>query len=438
MLNGRAMEHTHIRIEDMSQHVGATVTLRGWIYNKRCSGKIAFLQLRDGSGFTQAICTPSDVNEADWEKTKEATLETSAICTGIVAKHPKKEEYELQLKELTLVQVADEYPIGKKEHGPDFLLDHRHLWLRSKRQWAIQRIRDTIIRTTYNHLHSEGFTKIDSPILTPSACEGTTTLFEVPYFDMGNAYLTQSGQLYLEAAIAAHGKVYDFGPVFRAEKSKTRRHLTEFWMMDAEMAFADHEENMEIQEKLINAIVAAVLEDNQQELACLERDVSKLECVTAPFPRITHAEAIERLHAVGSSIDPMSDLGAEDETIISESFDKPVFIEKYPAKVKAFYMKRDPDDDSRALCSDLIAPEGYGEIIGGSQREEDHDELVKRINAHELNIADFQWYLDIRKYGGCPHSGFGYGLERIVGWICGTSHVRETIPFPRMIHRNTP
>lgn len=427
-----------IRIATMADHVGATVTLRGWVYNFRSSGKIAFLQLRDGSGFSQVVCTPQDVPAAAWEQVGRLTLESSVICTGIVAKHPKREEYELHGRDLSVVQFSQEYPIGKKEHGPDFLLDLRHLWLRSPRQWAIQRIRDTVIRATYDFFHREGFIKIDSPVLTPAACEGTTTLFAVPYFDMGHAYLTQSGQLYLEAAIAAHGRVFDFGPVFRAEKSKTRRHLTEFWMMDAEMAFCEHAENLQIQEHLITAMVQAVLRDNRGELAILERNAGPLEQVQPPFPRITHAEAVARLREQGSAITAGSDLGAEDETLLAQDYDRPVFVEKYPAAIKAFYMKRDPDNPALALCADLIAPEGFGEIIGGSQREDDHDTLLARIREHKLPEDAFGWYLDLRKYGSVPHSGFGYGLERIVAWLSGTHHVRETIPFPRLINRLTP
>ncbi|MBI2342778.1 MAG: asparagine--tRNA ligase [Deltaproteobacteria bacterium] len=427
-----------IAIRALPHHVGEIVTLRGWVYNIRTSGKIAFLQLRDGSGFTQIIMTPKDVGEACWALIDTLTLESAIICTGTVAQHPKREEYELHGHDVTLVHRADEYPIGKKEHGPDFLLDHRHLWLRSGRQWAIQRVRDTIIRATYDHLHREGFIKIDAPILTPAACEGTTTLFAVPYFDMGSAYLTQSGQLYLEAAIAAHGRVFDFGPVFRAEKSKTRRHLTEFWMMDAEAAFVEHDENLAIQERLICALVAAVLSENRTELHVLERDIAPLERVTPPFPRITHAEAVTILQGKGSTMTAESDLGGEDEALIMENYDRPLFIEKYPARIKAFYMKRAPETPALALCADLIAPEGFGEIVGGSQREDDYNTLLTRIREHQLPVEAFGWYLDLRRYGSVPHSGFGYGLERIVGWLCGVHHVRETIPFPRLLNRLTP
>ena len=427
-----------IFISDISKHLDKQVTIKGWVYNLRSSGKIAFLQIRDGSGFVQAIVSHPDVSEKIWEDTKRITLETSVIVTGTITKHPRQEVYELQLKDLNIVQISEEYPIGKKEHGPDFLLDLRHLWLRSRKQWAIQRVRNAIINATYEWMGKNGFIKIDSPILTPAACEGTSTLFEVEYFDLGKAYLSQSGQLYLEAAIMSHGRVFDFGPTFRAEKSKTRRHLTEFWMMDAEMAFVEHEGNLEIQEQLISHIVARCLEKNQEELKILERDTKPLEKIKPPFLRMTHAEAVQKLHSLGSDITADDDLGGDDETLLTEKLEKPVFIERYPAKVKAFYMKRDPKNPDLALCADLLAPEGYGEIIGGSQREDDHDTLVTRIKEQNLPIHAFEWYLDLRKYGSVPHSGFGYGLERITGWISGIRHIRETIPFPRLLNRLTP
>lgn len=429
-----------IRIADAKDHDGKEVTVQGWMYNKRGSGKIFFLQVRDGSGMIQGVVAEGEASDEVMKMAEKLTMESSVRVTGPISKHPKWEGvYEIQVKELEVIQMCnDEYPISKKEHGPDFLLDNRHLWLRSKKQWAIQRIRNTIINATYDYFAKEGFIKIDTPIFTPNACEGTTELFEVPYFDEGSAYLAQSGQLYLEAAIMSHGRVFDFGPVFRAEKSKTRRHLTEFWMMDAEMAFADHEENMKMQEGLMCHIVGKVLEKNLQELKILERDVEPLKKVKAPFIRKTHAEAVEELRGMGSDIEPNHDLGGDDETMLTEKYDKPIFVDRYPAEVKAFYMKRDPEDDSRALCSDLLAPEGYGEIIGGSQREDDYDVLLNRIKEHDLDLKAFQWYLDLRKYGSVPHSGFGYGLERITGWIAGVRHIRETIPFPRMISRLTP
>jgi len=334
--------------------------------------------------------------------------------------------------------VDGEYPIAKKEHGTDFLLENRHLWLRSKRQRAIQIVRNTIINGIYEYLNKEGFIKIDSPILTPNACEGTTTLFDVEYFDEGKAYLSQSGQLYLEAAIFSVGRCFDFGPVFRAEKSKTRRHLTEFWMMDAEAAFVEHEENMKIQEGLIVHVIKKALEENKKELADLERDVSALEKIEAPFIYKTHAEVVKELQEMGSDIKENDDLGGDDETILTNKYDKPIFVEKYPAEVKAFYMKRDPENENLALCADMLAPEGYGEVIGGSEREADYDVLLGRIKEHGLDEKEFSWYLDLRKYGSVPHSGFGIGLERLTGWICGTKHIRETIPFPRLINRIRP
>ncbi|KKT22683.1 MAG: Asparagine-tRNA ligase [Parcubacteria group bacterium GW2011_GWE1_43_8] len=422
---------------ELVKHEGQEVTLKGWVANLRSSGKIWFLEFRDGAGFVQVIVDAAEVDKDSLKTVEVLTIESSAIITGTVAKHPKKDEYEIKAKSVKLVAPSPEYPIGKKEHGPDFLLDNRHLWLRSSRQWAIQRIRNTIINTIYSHLNANGFIKIDAPILTPTSCEGTTTLFSIDYFGEP-AYLTQSGQLYIEAAIFSHGRVFDFGPVFRAEKSKTRRHLTEFWMMDAEAAFVEHEENLKIQENLIATIVKAVLVNNKKELEILERDTTILQRVAPPFYRLTHKEAIAKLRERGSDIKDMDDLGADDETLLTELYDKPIFVEKYPAAVKAFYMKRDPADPKRVLNADLLAPEGYGEIIGGSQREDDYDALLARMKEEKLNIADFQWYLDLRKYGSVPHSGFGVGLERLVAWICGLKHVRESIPFPRLINRLRP
>ena len=419
--------------------VGQTVTVKGWAYNVRSSGSIAFLQLRDGSGFTQAVVAKPNVDEASWNAAVDTTIESSVIVTGTVSKHPKQEGvYELQATQVVLVQKAEEYPIGKKEHGPEFLLDNRHLWLRAPSQWAVQRVRDRIIHAIYDWMRDHDFLKIDSPIFTPNACEGTTELFEVNYFEDRKAYLTQSGQLYLEAAIASVGRCFDFGPVFRAEKSKTRRHLTEFWMMDAEAAFVEHEENLKIQEQLIEFVVKRVLEDCQEELKILERNVEPLKKVQAPFERLTHAEAIKILRDKGSDIGDMDDLGADDETTLTQMYEKPIFIEKYPAEVKAFYMKRDPADPTRVLNADLLAPEGYGEVIGGSQREDDYEVLLARVREHKLPEKEFQWYLDLRKYGSVPHSGFGVGFERLVAWICGLHHVRETIPFPRLMNRLEP
>lgn len=426
-----------VLVKDLANFVGKKVELNAWVYNFRSSGKIAFWQLRDGSGFCQAILSSAELSEAKWEEASKVSLETSVKVIGTVSKHPKNEEYEIQVTDFSFYQIAEEYPIGKKDHGIDFLLDQRHLWLRSAKQWAIQRVRNTLILATYQFMQEHNFIKIDSPILTPNACEGTTELFKLKYFDT-SAYLSQSGQLYLEAAIAAHGRVFDFGPVFRAEKSKTRRHLTEFWMMDAELAFIDLKQNLDVQEELIRFMVKKVLADNQEELKILERDIKPLENITKPFYRLTHAEAIKKLHALGSKIKADDDLGAEDETILTESYDNPIFITHYPAKVKAFYMKRDQANPDLALCADLLAPEGYGEIIGGSQRENDYDTLLKRIKEHKLPVKEFEWYLDLRKYGSVPHGGFGFGLERIVTWVCGSQHVREAIPFPRTIYRLKP
>ncbi len=427
-------------IEKLKDHVGEEVTILGWMFNKRGNGKLYFLQLRDGSGITQGIVEAANVNPKVAETAEKLTMESSVKVTGKVNKHPKWENvFEIGVTNIEPVHISEhEYPISKKDHGIDFLMDHRHLWLRSNRQWAIQRIRNTIINATYEYLNNEGFIKIDAPILTPNACEGTTELFEINYFDEAKAYLSQSGQLYIEAAIFSVGKCFDFGPVFRAEKSKTRRHLTEFWMMDAEAAFADHDDNIKTQEGLVCNIVKRVLEKNQTELKILERNIEPLKKIQAPFIRKTHEEVVKELREMGSDIQPGHDLGGDDETMLMKKYDKPLFVEKYPAAVKAFYMKRDPKDPTRALCSDLLAPEGYGEIIGGSQREDNYEELKKRIEEHKLPLESFGWYLDLRKFGSVPHSGFGYGLERIVTWICGLEHVRESIPFPRTIYRLTP
>ena len=427
-------------IKDIKDHVGKDVTIQGWMYNKRGSGKIHFLQLRDGTGLIQGIAFKGAVSDEVFAKCEELTMESSVRVTGEVTAHPKHDDvFELQIKDIEIIHLnTEEYPISKKDHGPDFLLNNRHLWLRSKKQWAIQKVRNTIINATYEYLNQTGFTKFDSPILTPNACEGTTELFEVEYFEEGSAYLSQSGQLYLEAGIYSLGRCFDFGPVFRAEKSKTRRHLTEFWMMDAEAAFVEHEENMKIQEELVVHIVKKVLEINKKELEYLERDIEPLKKIEAPFLRKTHAEVVKELQEMGSDIGDRDDLGADDETMLTKKYDKPIFVEKYPAEVKAFYMKRDPQDESVVLGSDLLAPEGYGEIIGGSQREDNYDVLLKRIKEEKLPEKEFEWYLDLRKYGSVPHSGFGYGLERLTCWMCGINHIRETIPFPRVINRLTP
>ena len=426
-------------IKDIAKYKDQEITLKGWVFNFRSSGKIAFLQIRDGSGFVQAIVSPNDVSEEIWENVQKITQESSVEVTGKVTEHPKQlGVFELQVSDLKIINISEEYPISNKEHGPECLLDNLHLWLRSKKQWAVQRVRNTIINAIYEFLNQDGFIKIDSPILTPTSCEGTTELFEVPYFEENTAYLSQSGQLYLEAAIFSHGRVFDFGPVFRAEKSKTRRHLTEFWMMDAEAAFVNHEDNMKIQEDLISFVVEKVLEKNKIELEILERDLEPLQKIKAPFKKMTHAEAVKFLQDKGSDIGDRDDLGADDETKLTADSDVPIFVEKWPKEIKAFYMKRDTEQEDLVLGADMIATEGFGEIIGGSEREIDYDVLLNRMKEEKLPIEPFQWYLDLRKYGSVPHSGFGIGLERLVAWMTGTRHVRETIPFPRMINRLRP
>ncbi len=425
-----------VQISDLGGHVDQEVTIRGWMYNKRGSGKIYFLQLRDGSGMTQGVVTEADLLEV----AEKMTMETACKVTGKVSKHPKYDDvFELQVTGIEIVSIPPEdYPISKKEHGPDFLLDNRHLWLRSGKQWAIQRIRDCIITAVYDYFHENGFIKIDTPIFTPNACEGATTLFELDYFDEGKVFLSQSGQLYLEAAVMSVGRGFDFGPVFRAEKSKTRKHLAEFWMMDAEAAYVEHEENMEIQENMIVFIVERCLSRCAKELKILERDVEPLQKIKAPFKRMTYHEAIEFLQANGSEIKDGEDLGAPDEEILTKDSDVPVFIHKWPKAIKPFYMKVDPENPDLVLNNDLLGVEGAGEIIGGSQREDDYETLKAAIEEEGLEGPEYQWYLDIRKYGGVPHSGFGLGLERMVRWISGIEHIRETIPFPRMMTRCRP
>lgn len=424
--------------KQIEENLGKPVIIKGWVFNFRSSGKIWFLQCRDGHGFIQAVISKNDVPEKSWEDCQKITLETSLELVGVIKEDKRSPHgYEMQVSDLKLIQIADEYPISKKEHGTDFLLDNRHLWLRTPRQRAIQKIRHAIVEATCEFLDSNHFTRIDSPILTPTVCEGTTTLFEIDYFGRP-AYLSQSGQLYLEAAIFSLGRCYDFGPVFRAEKSKTRRHLIEFWMMDAEMAFVEHEENLTIQENLVVYIIKKVLERNKEELKAVERDAAMLEKIKPPFLRKTYSEAVAELRQMGSDIKEEEDLGGDDETMLTKKYGQPIFVEKFPSAIKAFYMKRDPNDERWALCSDLLAPEGYGEIIGGSQREDNYEVLLGRVKAEKLPLKDFQWYLDLRKYGSVPHSGFGYGLERIVAWICGLKHVRTSIPFPRMLNRIRP
>ena len=428
-----------IFVKDIAQYEGQEVRLKGWVRNIRSSGKLLFIIFRDGSAEIQAVAFRGDLGDELFEEAKSLTLESSLIITGIPKKHQKIEgEYELSVTGITPIQISEDYPIGKKDHGPDFLLSNRHLWIRAPKQWAILRIRHTVYYAICEYLNDHDFFRFDSPILTPNACEGTTTLFELEYFDEGLAYLSQSGQLYLETGIMSLGRVYDFGPVFRAERSKTRKHLTEFWMMDAEAAFVDHKENMAIQEGLIRFVIRTVLAKCDKELDILERDKDLLKAADAPFKSMTHYETIEYLRSKGSQIEHGSDLGAADEVLLTEGSPLPVFIEKWPKDIKAFYMKRDPEDDNLVLGNDLIAPEGYGEIIGGSQREDDYEILLGRMKAEKMDLDAYQWFLDLRKYGSVPHSGFGIGLERLITWMTGTHHIRETIPFPRMIYRIYP
>ena len=429
----------HALITTLASHIGEEATLKGWVRTIRHSGKLLFIVLRDGTGEVQCVAFQPDLGDEMFETAKRLTLESSLCVTGTVKPHQKQAgQFEIAVKSIQTIQVADEYPIGKKEHGPDFLLSNRHLWIRSSKQWAVLRIRHAVYYAICDYLNQNHFIRFDSPILTPNACEGTTTLFELDYFDEGKAYLSQSGQLYLETGIMSLGRVYDFGPVFRAERSKTRKHLTEFWMMDAEAAFVEHAENMQIQEELIRFVIRRVLETCDTELNLLERDKDALRAADAPFKIMTHRDAIEYLRERGSEITHGSDLGAADEVLLTEGSPVPIFIEKWPKEIKAFYMKRDPANPDLVLGSDLIAPEGFGEIIGGSQREDDHELLLSRMQAEEMPIADYQWFLDLRKYGSVPHSGFGVGLERLVTWMSGIHHIRETIPFPRMIYRIYP
>ncbi len=427
-----------IRISDVAQHEGEEITIQGWLYNMRSSGKLRFLLIRDGSAIIQCVIFKNDVSEEVFINTDKLTQESSLSITGKVTADKRSPlGFEIQVRDLQIIQVADEYPITKKEHGTDFLMDHRHLWLRSKRQHAIIRIRHQVIHAARKFFDDQDYICVDSPIFTPSAAEGTTTLFETDYFGR-KAYLTQSGQLYAEAGAMAFGKVYCFGPTFRAEKSKTRRHLTEFWMIEPEVAFFDLNDDMKLAEDFVSYIVQNVLEHRREDLLTLERDISKLENIVPPFPKIHYKEAVDILKKNNSEFIDGDDFGGADETIISEQFDKPVIIHHYPAKIKAFYMKRDPQQPEYALAMDMLAPEGYGEIIGGSQREDDYNALIERIHEHNLPEEAFAWYLDLRKYGSVPHSGFGLGIERTVAWICGIRHVRETIPFPRTMQRIYP
>jgi len=497
-----------VYIEDLSSHVGEHVTLKGWLYNSRSGGKIVFLLVRDGTGLCQCVVTSDGVSPEMFESAKGLTQESSLIISGTMrADERAPGGYEMDATSLEIVGFAQDYPITPKEHGVEFLADRRHLWIRSRRQAAILRVRHSIIRAIRNFFDERGFVLFDAPILTPNAVEGTSTLFDTEYFDLGKAYLTQSGQLYGEAGAMALGRIYVFGPTFRAEKSKTRRHLTEFWMVEPEMAWYDLDDNMRLAEEFISYIVQTVLEERRTELNVLERDVSSLQNILPPFPRLSYDEAVallrdektgamidERMVAIRAEQDSLrreldenrekyksvkehvrrkfdareiqinarlteigemlrnlpqwkesalnfthgNDLGGSDETVLTWYFDKPVIIHRYPSAVKAFYMKRDPNDESKALAMDVLAPEGYGEIIGGSQREDNIDYLLERIREHDLPEEVFEWFLDLRRYGSVPHSGFGLGVERTVAWICGLEHIRESIPFPRMIHRNRP
>lgn len=418
------------------------VTLRGWLYNLRESGKIRFPLFRDGTGLMQAVVSKGEVSEGLWERVGGLTLESSVIVRGTVRREPRAPGgFELVVRDLEVVQSVpadDPYPIALKEHGVDFLLSHRHLWIRSPRQAALLRVRHEVIRACREFFDGRGFILTDAPILTPAACEGTTTLFGLDYFDLGRAYLTQSGQLYVEATAAALGKVYCFGPTFRAEKSKTRRHLTEFWMVEPEVAFATLDDLMQLGEDLVCAIVEKVLERRRPELETLERDTKKLGAIQPPFPRISYDQALQILHQKGSSLPWGEDLGGADETLLSEHFDKPVIIHRYPARAKAFYMEPDPERPELALCMDMLAPEGVGEIIGGSQRLSSYKLLRERLREQKLSEEAFGWYLDLRKYGSVPHAGFGLGIERTTAWLAGIPHIRETIPFPRLLYRIYP
>jgi len=432
-------------ISDLSKHAGEEVVLKGWIYNIRSSGKIIFPQIRDGTGVVQCVVLKNSVTPELWESLKSLGQESALTIRGTVrADERAPGGYEIDVVNAEVLQQVHDYPITPKEHGTEFLMDQRHLWLRSRRQHAVLKVRHTVVQAVRDFLDKDGFTLCDAPILTPAACEGTTTLFEVDYFEGEKAYLTQSGQLYNEATAAAFGKVYCFGPTFRAEKSKTRRHLTEFWMVEPEMAYSNLEDVMTLAERFLSSIAARVLEDRVEELKILERDRSKLESIIAPFPRLHYDEAVKMLqdgHAAGEvehRFEWGGDFGAPDETFISSRFDRPIMVHHYPAAVKAFYMARDPERDELALGVDVLAPEGYGEVIGGGERATSLDFLKEQIAIHELPPEAFEWYLDLRRYGSVPHAGFGMGIERCTAWMSGIEHIRETIPFPRMLYRIRP
>jgi len=433
---------TRIDIANAQDHVGGRVELRGWLYNLRKSGKIVFPIIRDGSGLMQCVAVKSNLPEQIFEMLKNLTQESSFTVTGTIRAEPRAiGGYELDVTDAKVIQRVSEehpYPITPKEHGVDFLMDHRHLWLRSRRQHAAIHVRHEVIKAIRDYFDSNGFTLVDTPIFTPAACEGTTTLFEVDYFEDEKVYLTQSGQLYNEADAMAFGKVYCFGPTFRAEKSKTRRHLTEFWMVEPEMAYADLEDVKRSAEDLIAYVVSRVLENRKEELKVLERDISKLESVKAPFPRMSYDEAVKLLQSKGSEIQWGGDFGNADETLLTQDFDRPVIVDRYPAHIKAFYFQPDEQRPELALGVDIIAPEGYGEIVGGGQRIHDLALLEQRLSEHNLPREAFEWYLDLRRFGSVPHGGFGMGVERFVAWMCGLEHVRETVPYPRMLYRTRP
>ncbi|MGB8683432.1 MAG: asparagine--tRNA ligase [Candidatus Binatus sp.] len=429
-----------VYIEELSHHVGNEVTLNGWLAGKRSSGKIHFLQVRDGTGVCQCVASLADLGAERFAAADHMGQETSLEVTGIVREDKRAPGgFELTMKSLEVVSPATDYPITNKEHGVAFLLDNRHLWIRSSRQHAILRVRSEVASACRDFFYERGFALFDAPILTPTSCEGTTNLFELDYFGERKAYLTQSGQLYAEAGALAFGKVYCFGPTFRAEKSKTRRHLTEFWMVEPEVAYCDLAGDMELAEQFVSYIVSRVLQRRSAELKALERDTTKLQSAAQlPYPRISYDEAIERLKKKGVAVNWGDDFGGDEETALSEEFDRPVMVHRYPTACKAFYMKQDPARPDVALCVDMLAPEGHGEIIGGGQREDDYETLRTKIMSHGLPLAPFEWYLDLRRYGTVPHAGFGMGIERMTGWLCGIHHIRETVPFPRLMERLEP
>jgi asparaginyl-tRNA synthetase len=430
---------TAVQISGLRAHVGQTVTVRGWVVTTRSSGKIAFVVVRDGSGIVQGVLSKKEVPGATWAAFESLTQETSVALTGSVREEARSPGgYELALQQVEVLGSSQDYPITPKEHGTTFLFEHRHLWLRTRRQAAVARVRHEVVQAIRDFFYQRDFVLVDTPILTGAIGEEAGNLFATPYFDLGNAYLAQTGQLYVEAAAAAHGKVYCFGPTFRAEKSKTRRHLTEFWMVEPEVAFNDSDANMRLQEEFVSYIVSRALERRKEELKELERDTAPLERVQAPFPRISYTDAVTRLNGLGSDIRWGNDLGGDDETLLAKEFDRPVFVFNYPRQVKAFYMKENPADPRTVLNNDCLAPEGYGEIIGGSQREDQYEKLLARIQEQGLDPEVYRWYLDLRKYGTFVHSGFGLGVERTVAWICGIPHIREAIAFPRQIHRLYP